>query len=348
MRNQRAKAGPASGIQPVRSLVTGGAGFLGSHLCDRLLDAGHEVSCVDNLLTGRRENIRHLLQNPCFRFIQHDVTEALDGVRLASVKASSDGKRRRDPDPLSYVFHLASPASPGDYARLPVQTLKVGAWGTFHALEIARASGAVFLLASTSEVYGDPEVSPQPETYWGRVNPVGPRSVYDEAKRFAEALTMTYHREYGLPVRIARIFNTYGPGMRPGDGRVLPNFIMQALQEKPLTIYGDGSQTRSFCYVSDLVEGLCRLAFSSEVGPVNLGSPEEMRILDLARLVIEVTSSRSQLKFEPLPIDDPRRRCPDISKAVAELEWRPIVTLNEGIRRTIAYFKDRSEAPCLR
>ncbi|MFQ5817674.1 MAG: UDP-glucuronic acid decarboxylase family protein [Terriglobia bacterium] len=323
-----------------RSLVTGGAGFLGSHLCDRLLAEGHEVICLDNLLTGSRENIHHLVAHPRFTFVAHDVTKPID---LPALLPAAQGTNR-----LAYVLHFASPASPKDYARNPIHTLKVGALGTYHALGLAKATGAVFLLASSSEVYGDPEVTPQPETYWGHVNPIGPRSVYDEAKRFAEAITMAYHREHGVKVRIARIFNTYGGRMRIDDGRALPNFLMQALQGKPLTVYGDGSQTRSFCYVSDIVEGLYRLLVSSEVGPLNLGNPEEISVRKLAQEVIELTQSRSTVVFESLPVDDPHRRQPDISTAVATLGWQPRISRREGIARVIPYFKTKVEALCAR
>lgn len=311
--------------KPARSLVTGGAGFLGSHLCERLLAEEHSVDCLDNFLTGTRDNVRHLLEHPRFRLWQHDLIQPLPPEDF------SGG--------FDYVLHLASPASPKDYLLHPMETLQVGSLGTNNALELARRCGSVFLLASTSEVYGDPEVSPQSETYWGHVNPIGPRSVYDEAKRFAEAITMAYHRRYGLPVRIARIFNTYGERMRIEDGRVLPNFMMQALQHKPLTVYGDGSQTRSFCYVSDMVEGLYQLLCSEETGPVNLGNPEEVTILQFSKEVIQLTGSRSEIVFEPIPVDDPRQRKPDISRASASLGWRPQVSRQAGIRQVIPYFQ---------
>lgn len=316
-----------------RSLVTGGAGFLGSHLCDRLIREGHEVVCLDNLLTGRVENVKHLFGHPRFTFVQGDVTRPLE----------IEG-------PLDYVLHFASPASPKDYTQHPIHTLKVGALGTYHALGLARAKGAVFLLASSSEVYGDPEVSPQPESYWGHVNPVGPRSVYDEAKRYAEAITMAYRRVHGLDVRIARIFNSYGARMRTDDGRVLPNFMTQALRGEPLTVYGDGSQTRSFCYVDDMVEGIFRLMVwklpsvrpgtASPTPVFNLGNPDEVTILQLAREVIELTGSRSQIHFRPLPEDDPKVRSPDISKATVLLGWTPRVSRREGLKRTLPHFQE--------
>ena len=316
---------------------------MGSHLCDRLLAEGHEVVCFDNLLTGNTENIQHLMDNRRFFFVQGDVTKPIDLPAVLSESRKSWGDAGPDGFRLNYILHFASPASPKDYERHPIHTLKVGALGTYHALGLAKATGSVFLLASTSEVYGDPEVSPQPETYWGHVNPIGPRSVYDEAKRFAEAITMSYAREHGVKVRIVRIFNTYGERMRVDDGRALPNFLKQALQEKPLTIYGDGSQTRSFCYVSDLVEGIYRLLLSDETGPINLGNPEEITIKKLAEEVIELTGSKSQIAMEPLPADDPKRRRPDISKAVATLGWKPEVDRREGIERVITYFRSKLE-----
>jgi len=313
-----------------RALVTGGAGFLGSHLCDRLLAEGHEVLCLDTLLTGRLENVGHMMDHRNFAFIQSDVTKPIE----------VEG-------PLDYILHFASPASPKDYERHPIHTLKVGALGTYHALGLAKAKGAMLLLASSSEVYGDPEVNPQPESYWGRVNPVGPRSVYDEAKRYAEAITMAYHHAHHLEVRIARIFNTYGPRMRLHDGRALPNFIAQSLAGEPLTVYGDGSQTRSFCYVDDLIEGLYRLLTYQLNKPnkpnepliFNLGNPDEITILQVAREVIEMTGSRSEIVFQPLPRDDPRVRRPDITKAKGCLGWEPRVSRLEGLKRTIAYFQ---------
>lgn len=306
----------------MRALVTGGAGFLGSHLCERLLAKGLDVICLDNLLTGRSENVEHLLKNKHFTLLHSDVTcpIIIDG-------------------PLDYILHFASPASPRDYMQHPIHTLKVGALGTYHTLGLAKAENAAFLLASSSEVYGDPDVPCQSESYWGRVNPVGLRSVYDEAKRYAEAITMAYHRTHNLPVRIARIFNTYGPRMRPNDGRALPNFMMQALRSEPLTVYGDGSQTRSFCYISDLVEGIYRLLLSEVNEPVNLGNPEEVTVLELAREVIEVTGSRSEIVHRPLPVDDPKIRRPDISKAKRLLGWQPRVSRREGLERVVAYFR---------
>jgi len=306
-----------------RSLVTGGAGFLGSHLCDRLLREGHEVICVDNLITGNVDNVAHLFGQEAFRFIKHDVTEYL----------YVEGR-------LDYILHFASPASPVDYQRLPIQTLKVGSLGTHKALGLAKAKGARLLLASTSEVYGDPQVHPQPESYWGHVNPVGPRGVYDEAKRFAEAMTMAYHRYHGVQTRIARIFNTFGPRMRPHDGRVVSNFIIQALAGRPLTIYGDGQQTRSFCFVSDLVDGLFRLLLSGEVEPVNLGNPAERTIRDLVVAIETILGHALHVTSHPLPQDDPRVRQPDITRARECLGWEPKVDLEAGLRQTIAYFRE--------
>jgi dTDP-glucose 4,6-dehydratase len=306
----------------MRAVVTGGAGFLGSHLCDLLIEKGWDVLALDNLLTGNAENIAHLAGNPRFEFIQHDVTRAI------AVEGSVDA-----------VLNLASPASPVDYHRLPIETLEVGSLGTRNMLELAQAKGARFLMASTSECYGDPEVSPQPESYWGHVNPVGPRSVYDEAKRFSEALTMAYHRTRGVDTRIVRIFNTYGPRMRLNDGRVLPNFVYQALTGQPLTVYGDGKQTRSFCYVSDLIDGIYRLLESNHHEPVNVGNPREMTILEFAEQVLKFTGSKSGIRFEPLPVDDPKRRCPDITKARQLLDWEPRVTLEEGLPRTVEFFR---------
>ena len=305
-----------------RTLITGGTGFMGSHLCDRLIEEGHEVVCLDNLITGRMDNVAHLIGHDAFRFIKQDVTEYL----------YVNG-------PLDYVLHFASPASPVDYQRLPIQTLKVGSLGTHKALGLAKAKGARLLLASTSEVYGDPVIHPQREEYWGNVNPVGPRGVYDEAKRFAEAMTMAYHRYHGLDTRIVRIFNTYGPRMRPSDGRVVSNFINQALRGEPLTVYGDGSQTRSFCYVSDLVEGLYRLLMSDKVNPVNLGNPNEFTVIELAHMVLKVVGGPSTIEFRPLPLDDPRVRQPDISLARATLGWEPKVQIAEGLALTIEYFR---------
>lgn len=322
-----------------RTIVTGGAGFIGSHLCDLLIANGHHVMCLDSLLTGRMENISHLLKHPNFFFIPHDVTANLDLAALLSAANGHLGTNSTQFKKPDYFVHLASPASPKDYARFPLATLEAGALGTRNGLAVARSSGSVFLLASTSEVYGDPQVSPQSEQYWGHVNPVGPRSVYDEAKRFAEAITIAYCREYGVRVRIARIFNTYGERMRLDDGRALPTFLGQALQEKPVTVYGNGSQTRSFCYVSDTVKGLYQLMVSDQTGPINLGNPEEISLLDLARMVIDVTGSRSKIVFRPLPVDDPMRRRPDIAKAISTLKWSPKVSLRRGIQRVIPYFR---------
>lgn len=312
-----------------RTLITGGAGFLGSHLCDRLLAEGHEVICMDNFITGSPDNIAHLFGHPRFHFIQHDVTNFI----------YVEG-------PLDFILHFASPASPEDYLRYPIQTLKVGALGTHKALGLAKAKGARFLLASTSEVYGDPLVHPQPETYWGNVNPIGLRGVYDEAKRFAEAMTMAYHRYHGLDTRIVRIFNTYGPRMRLDDGRALPNFMRQALTGEPITVYGDGRQTRSFCYVDDMVEGIYRLLLSTEVEPVNLGNPDEIPLLQLALEIKELTGSASPIVFKPLPADDPRVRQPDISKARHVLGWEPKVSRREGLERTLAYFRKKLGLAC--
>jgi dTDP-glucose 4,6-dehydratase len=298
-------------------LVTGGCGFLGSHLCDYLLEHGNRVICVDNLDTGSLENIEHI-DSPEFKFVNQDL---VDYVTIE--------------DPVDFVYHLASPASPIDYARLPLRTLKVGSYGTHNMLGVAKFKRARFLLASTSEVYGDPDVHPQPESYWGNVNPIGPRGVYDEAKRYGEAMTMAYHRQQGVNTAIARIFNTYGSRMRPHDGRAVPTFLRQALQDKPLTVFGDGSQTRSFCYVDDLIRGLVALAQSGYHEPVNLGNPGEMSILELAECVIEVTGSRSEILFEPLPQDDPRIRQPDISTARDVLGWEPEVEFRDGLKMTI-------------
>lgn len=300
------------------AVVTGGAGFLGSHLCEHLLAREYRVVCVDNLDTGTLQNIQHI-RSPNFVFLSHDLTAHLE---LA--------------EPVDVVFHLASPASPIDYMRLPLHTLKVGSYGTHNALGLAKFKRARFLLASTSEVYGDPQVHPQPESYWGNVNPIGPRGVYDEAKRYAEALTMAYHRQQGVDTCIARIFNTYGPRMRPHDGRAIPTFLRQAIEGKPVTVFGDGQQTRSFCYVDDLVRGIYGLAMSREALPVNLGNPEERTLLALAEAVIQVVGSSSPIVFEALPIDDPQVRQPDITRAREVLGWQPEVSLEEGLRRTIA------------
>jgi dTDP-glucose 4,6-dehydratase len=299
------------------SLVTGGAGFLGSHLCEALLAKGHRVICLDNLETGSLANVEHL-RSDAFAFVAQDLTQHVDL-----------------PEPLDFVYHLASPASPIDYLRLPLQTLKVGSHGTHNALGLAKVHRARFLLASTSEVYGDPQVHPQPETYWGHVNPIGPRGVYDEAKRYAEALTMAYHRQQGVDTAIVRIFNTYGARMRPHDGRAIPTFIRQALEQKPLTVFGDGSQTRSFCYVDDLIRGLILLAESGEHMPVNIGNPAEMSLLELAEAVVAATGSSSSIVFEALPVDDPQVRQPDITRARQLLGWEPEVGLEEGLRRTL-------------
>ncbi len=304
------------------AVVTGGAGFLGSHLCERLLAEGHRVICVDNLVTGRRENIGELLDDPRFRFVCHDISKPL----------TID-------EPVDKILHFASPASPVDYLELPIQTLKVGSLGTHNSLGLAKAHRARFLLASTSEVYGDPLVHPQPETYWGNVNPVGPRGVYDEAKRFAEAMTMAYHRYHGLDTRIVRIFNTYGPRMRARDGRVVPAFIQQALLGEPMTVFGDGSQTRSFCYVSDLVEGIYRLLESDLHDPCNVGNPTEMTVLQFAERIKAATGSISEIAFRDLPVDDPKTRQPDITLARTRLGWEPVVSLDEGLGRTIEYFR---------
>ncbi|MCX7715840.1 MAG: SDR family oxidoreductase [Endomicrobia bacterium] len=306
----------------MRVVITGGAGFIGSHLCDYFIRKGHYVICVDNFITGSIKKIEHLFGNEKFLFIKHDVTNYIHIV----------GK-------VDAVLHFASPASPEDYLKYPIQTLKVGALGTHKALGLAKEKKAIFMLASTSEVYGDPLVSPQKESYWGNVNPIGPRGVYDEAKRFAEAMTMAYHRYHKLPVRIVRIFNTYGPRMRLNDGRVVPNFIYQALKNKPITVYGDGSQTRSFCYISDLVEGIYKLLMKNIPEPVNLGNPQEMKIIDFAKLIKKLIGSKSKIVFKPLPEDDPHQRKPDITKAKKLLGWQPKVSLEEGIKLTIEYFR---------
>ena len=300
-----------------RFVVTGGSGFVGSHVCDALLARGDEVVCIDNLLTGRRENIEQLMAHERFIFIEADVVDGIDGA-----------------GPVDVVMHMASPASPPEYLRLPFETLDVSSVGTRNALDLALEHSARFFLASTSEVYGDPLVHPQREDYWGNVNPIGPRSVYDEAKRFSETLTMAYHRYHGLSVGIARIFNTYGPRLRPADGRVVSNFLVQAMNNTPITVYGDGLQTRSFCYVSDEVRGLIALADSTETGPINVGNPVEFTMLELAEIVIEITNSTSEIVFEPLPVDDPTRRKPDISLAQSLLGWAPEVELREGLQHT--------------
>jgi dTDP-glucose 4,6-dehydratase len=308
-------------------LVTGGAGFLGSHLCDRLLADGHRVICVDNVETGNLNNISHI-RNDGFRFLHLDITSHYEVD-----------------EPIDVVYHMASPASPIDYARLPLHTLKVGAYGTHNSLGLAKQHRARFLLASTSEVYGDPLIHPQPETYWGNVNPIGPRGVYDEAKRYAEALTMAYLRQQGVDTCIARIFNSYGSRMRPNDGRAVPTFLRQALADKPVTVFGDGSQTRSFCYVDDLIDGLVKLAESGVHDPVNLGNPNEMTLLEMAQVVVAMTESRSEIVFEALPIDDPKVRQPDITRAREVLGWEPKIELREGLRRTIDHAMEQLRQP---
>jgi dTDP-glucose 4,6-dehydratase len=313
-------------MKSARALVTGGAGFLGSHLCDALLGEGYVVVAADNLLTGRLSNLEHLRNDSRFEFLQQDVCEP---IRCGAV---------------DYVFHFASPASPVDYAAHGIETLQVGSYGTFEALAIARKHQARFMMASTSECYGDPLVHPQTETYWGHVNPIGPRSVYDEAKRFSEAVTMAYHRYYNVDTRILRIFNTYGPRMQINDGRVVPNFMCQALRGEQLTVYGDGSQTRSFCYVRDEIEGIIRLSRSAEHEPVNIGNPDEFTILECAKRVIAVSGSSSAIKFEPLPQDDPKQRRPDISKARRLLGWEPKVGLEEGLKLSLDYFRTAVQA----
>jgi dTDP-glucose 4,6-dehydratase len=310
-----------------RVLITGGAGFIGSHLCEHFLGKGHRVICMDNLLTGDIENVAHL-RGPDFTFVHQDVTQY---IHVSG--------------PLDAILHFASPASPVDYLKLPIQTLKVGSLGTHKALGLAREKGATFLLASTSEVYGDPQVHPQPEDYWGNVNPIGPRGVYDEAKRFAEALTMAYHRSHGVNTKIARIFNTYGPRMRMDDGRAIPTFLAQALRGEDLTVYGDGGQTRSFCYIEDLVDGIDRLLDSAETEPVNLGNPHEMTIRQLAEKVVQLTGSRSRIVERPLPVDDPKVRQPDTGRARERLGWQARVGLDDGLARTIQDFRRRLGGP---
>jgi dTDP-glucose 4,6-dehydratase len=306
-----------------RTLITGGAGFLGSHLCEYFLNKGHEVICMDNLITGSIANISHI-KSEKFQFVKHNVSEFID----------LEGE-------LDYIMHFASPASPVDYLELPIQTLKVGALGTHNALGLAKSKNATLLLASTSEVYGDPLIHPQPEEYWGNVNPIGPRGVYDEAKRFAEAITMAYHRTHNINTKIVRIFNTYGPRMRVNDGRAIPNFLKQALTGKDLTVYGDGSQTRSFCFVSDLVEGLYRLLMSEQNYPVNLGNPNEMTVKEMADRILQATNSKSKVIQVPLPEDDPKIRQPDITRAKKYLNWEPVVSLDEGLQSTLEYFKEQ-------
>jgi dTDP-glucose 4,6-dehydratase len=304
-----------------RALVTGGAGFLGSHLCDALLAEGWDVVVVDNLLTGRRANFAHLKNQPRFEFVEKDICQPFDVGKV------------------DYVFHFASPASPVDYSNHGIATLKVGSFGTFHALDVAHKYGAKYFVSSTSECYGDPLEHPQKETYWGNVNPIGPRSVYDEAKRFTEAVTMAYRRYHKVDTRIVRIFNTYGPRMQLNDGRVVPNFMKQALRGEPLTVYGDGNQTRSFCYVSDEIDGFVRLSKSDEHLPVNIGNPNEFTILECAQMVLKVTGSKSQIRHEPLPQDDPKQRCPDVTKARQLLQWEPKVDLETGLRKSLDYFR---------
>ena len=311
----------------MRAAVTGGAGFLGSHLCDYLIDRKWEVVCLDNLVTGARENVEHLQSRPGFQFLEQDVSEPFEV-----------------PGDVAAVFHFASPASPPDYLKHAIDTLKVGSFGTYNCLELAKRKRARFLMASTSECYGDPDISPQVETYWGRVNPIGPRSVYDEAKRFSEAITMAYYRYHQVDTRIVRIFNTYGPRMRLKDGRALPNFLYQALVGEPITVYGTGKQTRSFCYVSDLIEGIYRLFESSEHEPTNIGNPNEMTILEFAERIRKLVGSSVPIIFEPLPQDDPKQRCPDITKAKRLLDWEPKVHLAEGLDRTYEYFKKQVTA----
>lgn len=306
----------------MRILITGGAGFLGSHLCDYLIEKGHKVIAMDNLITGSIKNIQHLFGNKNFQFVKHNVTDYI-----------------HVPGKLDAILHFASPASPIDYLKYPIPTLKVGALGTHKALGLAKDKKAIFMLASTSEVYGDPLVNPQPESYWGNVNPVGPRGVYDESKRFAEAMTMAYHRFHKMPVRIVRIFNTYGPRMRKHDGRAVPEFIMQCLKNKPVTVFGTGRQTRSFCYVSDLVEGMCRLLLSNQNSPVNIGNPSEITLNTLARTIIKLTQSKSRIIHKPLPMDDPKVRRPNITLAKKHLKWSPIVSLDSGLLQTIHWFK---------
>ena len=315
----------------MRVLVTGAAGFLGSHLTDRLLAEGHSVLGMDNLSTGDMENLAHLAGEPRFRFVEWDICDPF----------GSDF----DPRPFDYVFNMASPASPPDYLRLAIETLRVGSLGVENTLEIAARFGAGYLHASTSECYGEPLEHPQSESYWGNVNPVGPRSVYDEAKRFGEAMVMAYNRSRGVNTHLVRIFNTYGPRLLPSDGRVISNFMMQALRGEPLTIYGEGNQTRSFCYVDDLIEGIVRLSRSSEHMPVNIGNPDELTILECAEAVLEVTGSKSGLRFEALPEDDPTRRCPDIGKARALLGWEPRIPLKEGLRRSLEFFRSKAALP---
>lgn len=322
--NRFDKIGLCRKIMKKIALITGGAGFIGSHLCERLLNDGYRVFCMDNLLTGRLSNIKHLLKDKNFEFIKHNVCQYIT-------------LRQK----IDYILHFASPASPSDYLNYPIQTLKVGSLGTHNALGLAKEKKAVFLLASTSEVYGDPLVHPQAESYWGNVNPIGPRGVYDEAKRFAEAITLAYHRVHKIDTKIARIFNTYGPFMRKNDGRAIPNFISQALAKRDITVYGKGCQTRSFCYIDDLAEGIFRLMLSKTNEPVNLGNPDEYTVLRLAKEIIRLTKSRSKIIFKPLPQDDPKVRCPDISMAKKRLDWHPMIKLEKGLIKTIQYFRSR-------
>lgn len=312
----------------MRTVVTGGAGFIGSHLCEYLLSKGHEVICLDNLLTGSMDNIVDFMGHRNFKFIHYDVTEYI-----------------YVPGEVDHILHFASPASPADYLQFPIQTLKVGSLGTHKALGFARAKNATFLLASTSEVYGDPQIHPQPESYWGHVNPVGPRGVYDEAKRFAEAMAMAYHRYHGVDTKIVRIFNTYGPRMRLDDGRALPTFMCQAIRGEDITVFGDGSQTRSFTYISDQVDGIYRLLLSDEHEPVNIGNPEEVSIADFAKEIVALTGSKSKVIFRDLPVDDPKVRKPDVSKAKRALHWEPRVSREEGLRQTMEYFKQKLNVP---
>jgi dTDP-glucose 4,6-dehydratase len=311
----------------MRAVITGGAGFLGSHLCDRMIAEGWDVLAIDNMVTGVADNVSHLKGNKRFKLVRGDVSERCDVA----------GR-------VDYVFHFASPASPVDYLKLPIETLKVGSLGTMNALDLALAKKAKFFVASTSECYGDPDVTPQSEEYWGHVNPVGPRSCYDEAKRFAEATTMAYHRFHWVDTHIVRIFNTYGPRMRLNDGRALPNFVYQALSGKPITVYGEGKQTRSFCYVSDLIEGICRLLESDEHLPTNIGNPQEITILEFAERIVKMTGAKVPIIFKPLPQDDPKQRCPDITKAKRILKWEPKVGLEEGLKSTLAYFREKVDA----
>jgi dTDP-glucose 4,6-dehydratase len=308
----------------LRVLISGGAGFIGSHLCDYYIKQKNEVVCLDNFITGRQENIMHLMDKPGFHLIKADISKSFE------ITGHNDA-----------ILHFASPASPKDFSKYPIQIMRTGSFGTYHLLELAKRDKAKFLLASTSEVYGDPLVHPQTEDYWGNVNPVGPRAVYDESKRFGEAMTMAYHREYGLSVRIARIFNTYGPRMRIDDGRVVPNLIPQALRGEPLTIYGDGKQTRSFCYIDDMVSGISKLLEADVSEPVNIGNPDEFTILEFANLVLELTKSKNKMEFAPLPKDDPKKRKPDISKAKRILGWEPKVSLKQGLKLTIDWFKQQ-------